>query len=81
MFDLENKISYRIYYKMQECIFIPAEQKSYSELPDIIKGHVLYAEHGSYNIEGWFHPISIYKKEILHQKTDLHQDKFILLEF
>ena len=51
------------------------------KLPDIIKGHVLYPEQGSYNIESWFHPISIYKKEILHQKTDLSQEKFILLEF
>jgi hypothetical protein len=68
MLDFENKITYRISYKMQECVFIPTEQKIYSELPNIIKGHVVYPEEGTYNIEGWFHPVCIYKKEILHQK-------------
>lgn len=67
MFDLEDKISYRISYKMQECIFIPAEQKIYSELPNNIKGHVLYPDEGTYNIEGWFHPITILKNEILQK--------------
>jgi hypothetical protein len=59
---------------MQECMFIPAEQKIYSELPNIIKGHVVYPQEGTYNIEGWFHPISIYKKEILHQKKILSNE-------
>ena len=74
MLDFENKITYRISYKTQECVFIPTEQKIYSELPNIIKGHVVYPEEGTYNIEGWFHPISIYKKEILHQKIVLSKE-------
>lgn len=67
MFELENKIFYMIIYKAQKCMFYPDEQKDYSYLPNNIKGHVLYPEEGTYNIEGWFHPITILKNEILQK--------------
>lgn len=56
-----------IIYKAQKCKFFPDEQKDYAYLPSNIKGRVLYPEKGTYNIEDWFHPITILKNEILQE--------------
>jgi len=65
MMDLENKITFKIIYNSTKCIFVPSIQKTLEQLPDNIEGKVLFVSHGEYNIQSWFKPLVINKKDIV----------------
>lgn len=63
--NLEKKITFKTIYKSSNCTFVPNIQKPLKDLPDLIDGKVLYVNKGEYNIQSWFKPLTINKKDIL----------------
>ena len=63
--DIENKITFKTIYKSTKCTFVPCIQKPLAELPDVIKGKVLFINKGEYNVQGWLKPLTINKRDIV----------------
>ena len=40
-------------------------QKPLKELPEVIEGKVLFINQGEYNIQSWFKPLTINKRDIV----------------
>ena len=63
--DIENKITFNTIYNSTKCVFVPIVQKPLKELPDVIEGKVLFINQGEYNVESWFKPLTINKRDIV----------------
>lgn len=63
--ELDNKFTFNTIYKSTKCVFVPIVQKPLEELPDVIEGKVLFINQGEYNVESWFKPLTINKREIV----------------
>lgn len=65
LLETTDYLSLSIVYKDVKCSFIPDSNACFSELPDNIKGKVLYLESGEYNPTGWYKEIIVKKKDII----------------
>tara|TARA_B100000886_G_C20393262_1_gene479240 strand:+ start:1137 stop:1334 length:198 start_codon:yes stop_codon:yes gene_type:complete len=63
--ELENKITFNTIYNSTKCVFVPRVQKPLKELPDVIEGKVLFINQGEYNVQSWFKPLTINKRDIV----------------
>ena len=61
-----GKSEFRIMYKNTLCEFIPYLNCSLDEIPDTIKGKVVYVNVGEYNPLGWFHDVIVNKEDIIY---------------
>ena len=61
-----GKSEFRIMYNNTLCEFIPSPNCSLDEIPDTIKGKVVYANIGEYNPLGWFHDVIVNKEDIIY---------------
>ena len=68
MCNLDNK--YYVNYRGSECKFIPLIKKDIKELPNLVKGKVLFIDKGEYNPLGWYKELTINKKEIKERKIN-----------
>ena len=60
-----GKSEFRIMYNNTLCEFIPSPNCSLDEIPDTIKGKVVYVNIGEYNPLGWFHDVIVNKEDII----------------
>ena len=60
-----GKSEFKIMYKDTLCEFIPSLNCSLDEIPDTIKGKVVYVNTGEYNPSGWFHDVIVNKEDII----------------
>lgn len=65
LLETTDYLSLSIVYKDVKCSFIPDSNARFSELPDNIKGKVLYLESGEYNPTGWYKELIVKKKDII----------------
>ena len=61
-----GKSEFKIMYKDTLCEFIPSLNCSLDEIPDTIKGKVVYVNTGEYNPSGWFHDVIVNKEDIIY---------------
>ena len=61
-----GKSEFRIMYNNTLCEFIPSPNCSLDEIPDTIKGKVVYVNIGEYNPLGWFHDVIVNKEDIVY---------------
>ena len=61
-----GKSEFKIMYKNTLCEFIPSLNCSLDEIPDTIKGKVVYVNAGEYNPSGWFHDVIVNKEDIIY---------------
>ena len=61
-----GKSEFRIMYNNTLCEFIPFPNCSLDEIPDTIKGKVVYVNIGEYNPLGWFHDVIVNKEDIIY---------------
>ena len=61
-----GKSEFRIMYNNTLCEFIPSPNCSLDEIPDTIKGKVVYVNIGEYNPLGWFHDVIVNKEDIIY---------------
>ena len=61
-----GKSEFRIMYNNTLCEFIPSLNCSLDEIPDTVKGKVVYVNIGEYNPVGWFHDVIVNKKDIIY---------------
>ena len=61
-----GKSEVRIMYNNTLCEFIPSPNCSLDEIPDTIKGKVVYVNIGEYNPLGWFHDVVVNKEDIVY---------------
>ena len=61
-----GKSEFRIMYNNTLCEFIPSPNCSLDEIPDTIKGKVVYVNIGEYNPLGWFHDVVVNKEDIVY---------------
>ena len=61
-----GKSEFRIMYKNTLCEFIPSPNCSLDEIPDTVKGKVVYMNIGEYNPLGWFHDVIVNKEDIVY---------------
>ena len=54
-----GKSEFRIMYNNTLCEFIPSPNCSLDEIPDTVKGKVVYVNIGEYNPLGWFHDVIV----------------------
>ena len=57
-----GKSEFRIMYNNTLCEFIPSPNCSLDEIPDTVKGKVVYVNIGEYNPLGWFHDVIVNKE-------------------
>ncbi len=62
MCNLDNK--YYVNYRGYECKFIPLIKKDMKDLPNLVKGKVLFIDNGEYNPLGWYKELMIDKIHI-----------------
>ena len=48
------------------CEFIPSPNCSLDEIPDTVKGKVVYVNIGEYNPLGWLHDVIVNKEDIIY---------------
>lgn len=61
-----GKSEFRIMYNNTLCEFIPSPNCSLDEIPDTVKGKVVYVNIGEYNPVGWFHDVIVNKEDIIY---------------
>ena len=61
-----GKSEFRIMYNNTLCEFIPSPNCSLDEIPDTVKGKVVYVNIGEYNPLGWFHDVIVNKEDIIY---------------
>ena len=61
-----GKSEFRIMYNNTLCEFIPSPNCSLDEIPDTVKGKVVYVNIGEYNPLGWFHDVIFNKEDIIY---------------
>ena len=61
-----GKSEFRIMYNNTLCEFIPSPICSLDEIPDTVKGKVVYVNIGEYNPLGWFHDVIVNKEDIIY---------------
>lgn len=61
-----GKSEFRIMYNNALCEFIPSPNCSLDEIPDTVKGKVVYVNIGEYNPVGWFHDVIVNKEDIIY---------------
>ena len=61
-----GKSEFRIMYNNTLCEFIPSPNCSLDEIPDTVKGKVVYVNIGEYNPLGWFHNVIVNKEDIIY---------------
>ena len=61
-----GKSEFRIMYNNTLCEFIPSPNCSLDEIPDTVKGKVVYVNIGEYNPLGWFHDVIVNKEDIVY---------------
>ena len=65
-----GKSEFRIMYNNTLCEFIPSLNLnlncSLDEIPDTVKGKVVYVNIGEYNPLGWFHDVIVNKEDIIY---------------
>ena len=61
-----GKSEFRIMYNNTLCEFIPSPNCSLDEIPDTVKGKVVYVNIGEYNPLGWFHDVIVKKEDIIY---------------
>ena len=61
-----GKSEFRIMYNNTLCEFIPSPNCSLDEIPDTIKGKVVYVNIGEYNPLGWFHDVIVNKEDVIY---------------
>ena len=61
-----GKSEFRIMYNNTLCEFIPSPNCSLDEIPDTVKGKVVYMNIGEYNPLGWFHDVVVNKEDIVY---------------
>ena len=61
-----GKSEFRIMYNNTLCEFIPSLNCSLDEIPDTVKGKVVYVNIGEYNPLGWFHDVIVNKEDIIY---------------
>ena len=61
-----GKSEFRIMYNNTLCEFIPSPNCSLDEIPDTVKGKVVYVNIGEYNPLGWFHDVIVNKEDIMY---------------
>ena len=61
-----GKSEFRIMYNNTLCEFIPSPNCSLDEIPDTIKGKVVYVNIGEYNPLGWLHDVIVNKEDVIY---------------
>lgn len=61
-----GKSEFRIMYNNTLCEFIPSPNCSLDEIPDTVKGKVVYVNIGEYNPVGWFHDVIVNKEDVIY---------------
>ena len=61
-----GKSEFRIMYNNTLCEFIPSPNCSLDEIPDTVKGKVVYVNIAEYNPLGWFHDVIVNKEDIIY---------------
>ena len=61
-----GKSEFRIMYNNTLCEFIPSLNYPLDEIPDTIRGKVLYVNIGEYNPVGWFHDVIVNKEDVIY---------------
>ena len=61
-----GKSEFRIMYNNTLCEFIPSPNCSLDEIPDTVKGKVVYVNIGEYNPLGWFRDVIVNKEDIIY---------------
>ena len=61
-----GKSEFRIMYNNTLCEFIPSLNYPLDEIPDTVKGKVVYVNIGEYNPLGWFHDVIVNKEDIIY---------------
>ena len=61
-----GKSEFRIMYNNTLCEFIASLNCSLDEIPDTVKGKVVYVNIGEYNPLGWFHDVIVNKEDIIY---------------
>ena len=61
-----GKSEFRIMYNNTLCEFIPSPNCSLDEIPDTVRGKVVYVNIGEYNPLGWFHDVIVNKEDIIY---------------
>ena len=61
-----GKSEFRIMYNNTLCEFIPSPNCSLDEIPDTVKGKVVYVNIGEYNPLGWFHDVIVNKEDYIY---------------
>ena len=61
-----GKSEFRIMYNNTLCEFIPSLNYPLDEIPDTVKGKVVYVNIGEYNTVGWFHDVIVNKEDVIY---------------
>ena len=69
-----GKSEFKIMYKNTLCEFIPNINFSFNEIPDTVKGKVVYINIGEYNPAGWFYDVIVNKEDIIY--TPKHNNQY-----
>ena len=79
-----GKSEFRIMYNNTLCEFIPSPNCSLDEIPDTVKGKVVYVNIGEYNPLGWFHDVIVNKEDIIYtpkSKISFFRQYYFLTKF
>ena len=74
-----GKSEFRIMYNNTLCEFIPSPNCSLDEIPDTVKGKVVYVNIGEYNPLGWFHDVIVNKEDITKASSQKRKDYLVFL--